>query len=192
MMPGADRPVAVENPHPALLRCARDSLDLVGLDRTGDLCSDGDRARPEVELTSRHGKPCRRERSDVADVVVVEVGDQDLVDRLSIDAETVERLERRTKGRPAPALADLDVVARVDENGPPAVAEDPEEVVHLVRGVGLSVRVVAVVALALRRLARRIAHRHDLVDRVGWPEPDFDSAAHAPLSPVTSATTLPA
>ncbi len=106
-----------------------------------------------------------RKRGQVADVVVVEMSDDDLRDRLRRNAEPLESLDRRAQARPPATRADCGVESGVDEHRPLPIAQDVEEVVHHERGVGLAVGLVVVVAVALPRRARSVADGDDVPRR---------------------------
>ena len=127
------------------------------------------RAAPELELALVHDELRIRERAQVADVVVVEVRDDDLGDRLRRDAEPRQRLDRRRQARAPAALADGAVEAGVDEHRALAVpAQHVEEVVHAERCVGLAEGLEAVVGTrSCRRAASRSGRRRR--PRLGRP-----------------------
>jgi hypothetical protein len=119
---------------------------------------------PEVQLAAAGDEPGPREQLDVADVVVVEVREDDDVHGGGIDPEAAECLLRRTGGRTAPADADRRAEPGVDQDGPLVVAEDPEVVVHGHRPVGSPVGAVGGVERCAGGLQSAVSHRYDVVD----------------------------
>src|SRR5262249_23956511 len=103
-----------------------------------------------------------REQGEVADVVVVQTGDDHVLHGLRLYAEAREPFLRRRDRRAAAARADRGVEAGVDDEGPRARAREPHEVVEVAARL---VRVAADEVLA-RVAARegRVPDREYFVD----------------------------
>ena len=118
--------------------------------------------RRERHLAVLHVEPGVREVVEPAGVVVVEVGEDDVADRLGVD---VHRGEGLGSGAKEPTLASGCVEGAepgVDDPGA-AIADDrPDEVVHRHRGI---VCVAADEVLGPARVALRVLHRVDPMHR---------------------------
>ena len=112
-----------------------------------------------------------REVPEVADVVVVKVGEDDLARSTGSPPRAARARrsgsQRHVRPRRSPTAA---IEADVDEDRPLAGSEDVEEVVHPQRRVGLAVGVVVGEALRPGRLARAVPDGSDVPTSVGVPE----------------------
>ena len=101
---------------------------------------------------------------ETASVVVVQMGDDDRVDIPGPDTDRLQCFDRMAQDRPAPPFRFLRIVAGIDEDGPPAVACNPDEVIHVVRAGMIVVEDEAVRPCA--GVALGIFEREDLPDVV--------------------------
>ena len=123
------------------------------------------RPRPESEIARRHEELGLRKGAQVSGVVVVQVGDDDPVDRLQVDLEPGERLDRRADGRSSAPRSGLCAEAGVHEDRPRLASQQPEEVVHAQWRVGLAELFVAVVHPSAGRHPRPVPNRDRLPAR---------------------------
>lgn len=116
-----------------------------------------------MELAVGHVQCRVRERVRVSDVVVVTVGEDDVYDRCRVDSQFFESFARVDQQFTVPAPARLDAETGVHNDGPVAVSEDPEEVVHNSRPISFPVQVVVQVHVTSHGLAGSHPDRRDLV-----------------------------
>ena len=94
----------------------------------------------------------------------MQMGEDHILDRIHIDVERAERLDRTTQERPVSLLRYFRVEAGVDDEGAAASLRHPHEVVHRHRPV---MRVAADEMIAAPRLAGRIADGEEFVFLLG-------------------------
>ena len=116
-------------------------------------------ARPETHLLLLHHEGGGGELLEVADVIVVEVGEDHERDLLAVYARVPETLGGTAKVIPPAPGGHLGVEAGVDHDGVVFGHGCPDEVVH---GHGNVVRIVAVEVLAASCLAGRVPDGVDL------------------------------
>jgi hypothetical protein len=109
-------------------------------------------------------KACLRETVEIADMVVVQVGEDDLLDRIHVDAEQAQRLDRIAQEGALALSRDLRLEAGVDDEGAAAAAGHPDEIIHWHRTV---MRVAADEVIAAPRVTGGIADGKQLVVRFG-------------------------
>src|SRR5436305_7731598 len=114
-------------------------------------------------MKSRH-----REAVEIAYMVVMQMGEDDILDRVSVDAERTERLHRAAQEGALAFVRCLRVEASVDDKGAAFTPRHPNEIVHRHRTI---VRVAADEMLAPPRLAGGIADGKELVFRFGHGVP---------------------
>src|SRR3954469_19628876 len=105
-----------------------------------------------------------RETVEIAGMVVMQMGEDDVLDRVDVDAERAQRLDRRAQESALALRGDLRIEAGVDDEAASATPRHPDEIVHRHRTV---MRVAADEMIATARLARRIADGKQLVFRFG-------------------------
>src|SRR5688572_22256839 len=71
-----------------------------------------------------------REPVEIACMVVMQMREDDILDRIRIDVERTERLHRTAQECPLSLLRYLRVEAGVDDEGTPSPFRHPHEVVH--------------------------------------------------------------
>ena len=148
-----------------------DVLDLEGMrqPRISHVAPGGIGQLALLKMEARVRKPV-----EIAGMVVMQMGEDDILDRIHIDVERAERLHRTAQERPFPLLRYLRVEAGVDDEGAAAAPRHPHEIVHRHRPV---VRIAADEMLAAPRLAGGIADGEELVFRLGHATPR-DRALH--------------
>ena len=99
-----------------------------------------------LKMESRVRKPV-----EISHMVVMQMREDDIFDRIRIDVERAERLYRTAQERPFPLLRYLRVETGVDDEGAPSSFRHPHEIVHRHRPI---VRVAADEMIAAPRLAR--------------------------------------
>src|SRR5215216_6655083 len=108
-----------------------------------------------LEMESRIRKPV-----EISRMVIMQMREDDILDRIRIDVECAERLHRATQECPFPLLRYLRVEAGVDDESTPSSFCHPHEVVHRHRAV---VRIAADEMLAPPRLAGGVADGKEFV-----------------------------
>jgi hypothetical protein len=103
-----------------------------------------------------------RELVEVADMVVVHVGQDHVAHRPGIDAQQRQALDRAAQERALALLGHLGGEARIDDVGATRAHRQPDEIVHR---HGAVVRIAADEVIAPLGLARGVAEREDLVLR---------------------------
>src|SRR6188474_2753991 len=91
-----------------------------------------------------------REPVEISDMVVMQMREDDILDRIHIDVERAERLHRTAQECPFPLPRYFRVEASVDDERTPSSFRHPHEIVHRHRAV---VRIAADEMLAPLRLA---------------------------------------
>ena len=76
-----------------------------------------------------------RETMKIADMVVVHMGQDHVLDRARVDAEQAERLHRATQERALAPFRYFGVKAGIDDDGPTPAPCHPDEIVHRHRPV---------------------------------------------------------
>src|SRR3981189_3557556 len=109
-------------------------------------------------------KPRSREAVEIAGMVVMQVREDDILDRIGIDAERTQRLDRRAEEVALAFLRYPGIEAGVDGEGAAAAPRHPDEIIHRHRTV---MRVAADEMIAAPRLAGSIADGKELVVRFG-------------------------
>src|SRR4051812_42811673 len=105
-------------------------------------------------------KSRRREAVEIADMVVVQMGEDHILDAIGVDAERTERLHRAAQEGALALLRCLRIEAGIDDEGSACTPRHPDEIVHRHRPV---MRIAADEMLAPPRLARRITDGKELV-----------------------------
>src|SRR5215470_3590545 len=67
---------------------------------------------------------------EIADMVVMQMREDHILDRVRVNAEETERLHRTAQEGALAPLRDFGVEAGVDDKRSPAAARDPDEVIH--------------------------------------------------------------
>src|SRR6185437_11941317 len=111
-----------------------------------------------LEMETRVRKPV-----EIADMVVMQMGEDDILDRLRIDVERAKRLHRTAQKRPLPPVRYFRVEAGVDDEGTASPSCQPHEVIHRHRTV---VRIAADEMVAPPRITRGVANGKKLVFRL--------------------------
>jgi len=75
-------------------------------------------------------KACFRKAVEIADVVVMQMSQDDIFNRIRIDAERGKRLPRAAQKFAFASFRYLRVEAGVDDKRPPAAPRCPHEVIH--------------------------------------------------------------
>ena len=132
--------------------------DLAGLRRRCDERMAGEGAGGERVLAPGHHHAGLRELADVADVVVVRVRGDDQADVLGTGVEEVERADGVDEHLAVAVRGSLRTEPRVDQHELGTAAQDPEEVVHGDRRVGLAVHLVVEEHAAAQRGPSSVAH----------------------------------
>src|SRR5215216_2273590 len=116
----------------------------------------------ELRLLQMEGRG--RKAVEVADVVVVEMRQDHVLNARAVDADESERLDRAAQERAAAHRGHLRPESRVDDERPLGPDRDPQEIVHR---HGPVVRIAADEVIRTPRLPRRIADGEQLVMRQG-------------------------
>ena len=98
----------------------------------------------------------------VADMVVVHVGEHDVLDGLAVDPDQRERFDRAAQKPPLARRGDLGGKAGVDDDGVMRRDRDPHEIIHR---HGAVMRVAADEMVATPGIALGVADRVELVFR---------------------------
>ena len=133
--------------------------------------------RPVAYASSRSWRWNRAfgNRSKFPDMVVMQMSEDNVLDRRYIDVERAERLHRTAQERPLPLLRYFRVEASVDDEGAAASPRQPHEIVHRHRAV---VRIAADEMIAAPRIAGGIADGEQLVFLIGHAISRTDRSAH--------------
>src|SRR5689334_12352911 len=117
--------------------------------RISHKASRGIRKLALLEMEARIRKPV-----EIAHMIVMQMGEDDILDRGCIDAKHAERLHRTAEERPLPPGSYFRVEARVDDERTASPSCQPHEIVHWHRAV---VRIAADEVLAPPRIAGGVA-----------------------------------
>src|SRR4030095_10117983 len=101
-----------------------------------------------------------RKPVEIAHMIVMQMGEDDILDRGCIDADRAERLHRTAQERPLPPVSYFRVESGIDDKGATSSPGQPDEIIHRHRAV---VRIAADEMLAPPRLAGGIADGKELV-----------------------------
>jgi hypothetical protein len=112
-----------------------------------------------LEMKSRAGKAV-----EISDVVVMEMREDHIFDRVRIDVEQSQRLYRAAQERSLSPLRHFLPKAGVDDERSSLSLCQPHEIVHRHRAI---VRVAADEVIAAARLAGGVADGEELIDRLG-------------------------
>jgi hypothetical protein len=117
----------------------------------------------------------------IADMVVMHVGQHDILDGIAVDAQQGQRLDRAAQKPPLARRGDLGGKAGVDDDGMMRRDCDPHEIVHRHRGV---MRIAADEMIRASGVALGVTDRVELVFRemgvhsgLGEQPRDCESAA---------------
>src|SRR5215208_3315974 len=161
---GSELGVAIVEQDAACIVEPHDSADVLDLERMrqpriSHEAPRGIRKLAFLEMESRVRKPV-----EISHMVVMQMREDDIFDRIHIDVERAERLHGTAQERPLPLLRYLRVETGVDDEGTPSSFRHPHEVVHRHRPV---VRVAADEMVAAPCLAGGVADGEELVFLVG-------------------------
>src|SRR5262249_50166110 len=112
-----------------------------------------------LEMKSRAGKAI-----EISDVVVMQMREDHIFDRVRIDVEQSQRLYRAAQERSLAPLRHFLLKAGVDDKAPSLSLCQPHEIVHRHRAI---MRIAADEVIAAARFARGVADGEELVLRFG-------------------------
>src|SRR3954471_3002621 len=101
-----------------------------------------------------------REAMEIADVIVVQVRQNDVLDLVAVDADELQRVDRVAQECALAPLSGFLCEAAVDDERALRPLRDPEEIVHRHRRV---VRIAADEMIGAFRFAHRIADREEFI-----------------------------
>ena len=107
-------------------------------------------------------KPRVRKQIEIAGMVVMQMGDDDVLDRLGRDAEARQRLDRIERQLAVAQLRFRGVEAGIDQDVAAVAPDQPDEIIEVLRGGLVRVR-HQVIQVRRARRHRRIAQRVDFV-----------------------------
>ena len=107
-------------------------------------------------------KPRVGEAIEIAGVVVMQMGDDDVLDRVGLDAEIRQRIDRIERQLAGARLRFLGIEAGIDQDVAAAAADQPDEIVEVLRR-GLMRIGHQEIQMGGARRHRRIAQRVDFV-----------------------------
>ena len=135
-------------------------------------------------------KPRIGKAVEIAGMIVMQMGDDDVLDAVGLDAETLQRIDRIERELATAQFRFLGVEAGIDQDVAAAAPDQPDEIIEILRGGLVRIR-HQVIQMRRARRHRRIAERVDFVGVSHRFHFSWLRMADRPSKPLSSAKVKP-